>query len=128
MRQHRLWLGVVAIAFSVVVFGTSAFTQGQKAGPAAGSALTCDMQRYKALTGLRRYAGQFAHGDWAGSDGSTFALVRHRQWPAGCAISLFATRAVSGLSWRKPDASIRRCQWRRAIFESAGEPLEARVC
>ena len=71
MRLHRLWLAIVAVVFSLVVFGTSAFTLGQKAGPAPGPALTCDMQQYKIMTGLAAVVqANLLTVTWADSDGS----------------------------------------------------------
>ena len=87
MRQRSLWLGIVAVVFGLVVFGTSAFTLEQKAGSAPSPALTCDMQQYKTMTGLAAVVqGNLLTVTWAGSDGSDVrARYRHRQRPAGCA-------------------------------------------
>ena len=63
MKQQGRWLIIVAISFTLVVFGTHAFTQGQNAVPAASPALTCDMQQYKSMTGLTAAVqGNLVHG------------------------------------------------------------------
>ena len=70
MRQHRLWLFVVAFASTLALIGGRVSTQ--EGTPAGGStALTCDMQQYKAMTGLTAAVqGNLLAVTWAGSDGS----------------------------------------------------------
>ena len=70
MRQHRLWLVVVAFAFTLAVIGGRVSTQ--EGAPTGGSpALSCDMQQYKAATGLTAaMQGGVLTVQWTGSDGA----------------------------------------------------------
>jgi hypothetical protein len=69
MRHHRPYLVVVAVVSTLVAIGARVFTQ--EGAATAGPALTCNMQQYKAMSGLTAAVqGNLLVVNWAGSDGA----------------------------------------------------------
>src|SRR5262245_63905467 len=69
--KHRPSLVVAALVCVVVAISVRVFTQEGARASSPASALTCDMQQYKAMNGLTAAVqGNLLAVTWAGSDGA----------------------------------------------------------